>query len=216
MAHVNPVQIQKFLKGVDYPANKATLIENAKTRGADENVCASLDQLPDEEFQTPADVSQAFGRMLDEPARSAYTSGGSEFLAQALQDSLAEIELCEMALQKTTNQDIKMFAQRMIEEHGQMGQEIERHAGRMKFALPKDVSSEQQSTAKDMSRLSGADFDRKFMEHNAKDHEKDVKAFRHYAEQESDAEIKSFAEKSARTLSQHLDTAKDISRRLQA
>ena len=28
--------------------------------GAHESVCASLEQLPDEDFQTPADVSQAF------------------------------------------------------------------------------------------------------------------------------------------------------------
>lgn len=60
MAHANPIQIQKYLKGVDYPANKSTLIENAKKMGADENICASLEQLPDKNFQTPADVSEAF------------------------------------------------------------------------------------------------------------------------------------------------------------
>jgi hypothetical protein len=60
MAHANPVQIQKFLKGVDYPASKAQLIENAKKMGADENILASLEQLPDKEFQTPADVSEEF------------------------------------------------------------------------------------------------------------------------------------------------------------
>jgi hypothetical protein len=60
---VNPVQIQKFLKGVDYPANKAALLENAKNLGADENVCASLEKLPEEDFQTPAEVSQALGKL---------------------------------------------------------------------------------------------------------------------------------------------------------
>lgn len=60
MAHANPIQIQKYLKGVDYPTDKQTLIDTAKQQGADESVCASLDQLPDEQFQTPADVSAAF------------------------------------------------------------------------------------------------------------------------------------------------------------
>lgn len=60
MAHANPIQIQKYLKGVDYPTNKQTLIRTARQQGADDSVCASLDQLPDEEFQTPADVSAAF------------------------------------------------------------------------------------------------------------------------------------------------------------
>lgn len=62
MAHVNPIQIQKFLKGVDYPATKAALIENAKKMGADENVCASLEELPEQEFEAPVDVSQALAK----------------------------------------------------------------------------------------------------------------------------------------------------------
>jgi hypothetical protein len=60
MAHANPIQIQKYLKGVDYPASKEALIRNAKKMGADDSICASLEQLPDEDFQTPADVSEAF------------------------------------------------------------------------------------------------------------------------------------------------------------
>lgn len=60
MAHANPIQIQKYLKGVDYPTNKQALLKNAKKLGADESICASLEQLPDEDFQTPAEVSQAF------------------------------------------------------------------------------------------------------------------------------------------------------------
>lgn len=70
MAHANPIQIQKYLKGVDYPTDKQTLIETARRQGADESVCASLDQLPDEEFQTPADVSAAFkGQSQDHAER---------------------------------------------------------------------------------------------------------------------------------------------------
>jgi hypothetical protein len=60
MAYANPIQIQKYLKGVDYPASKEALIRNARKMGADDSICASLEQLPDEDFQTPADVSEAF------------------------------------------------------------------------------------------------------------------------------------------------------------
>lgn len=62
MSHINPIQLQKFLKGVNYPATKDTLIQNAKKMGADENVCNSLEQLPDEEFKAPVDVSQALSK----------------------------------------------------------------------------------------------------------------------------------------------------------
>jgi hypothetical protein len=51
------IQIQKFLKGVDYPASKEDLLENAARNRADEDVRATLEQLPDGEYETPADVS---------------------------------------------------------------------------------------------------------------------------------------------------------------
>ena len=63
MSQVNPIQLQKYLKGVDYPANREALLANAKKMGADENVCSSLEQLPDEDFETPADVSEAIGKL---------------------------------------------------------------------------------------------------------------------------------------------------------
>jgi len=63
MSKVNPIQMQKFLKGMDYPASKEELIDHAKQNGADENVCTTLEQLPDEEYETPADVSKAVGKI---------------------------------------------------------------------------------------------------------------------------------------------------------
>lgn len=63
MEPVNPIQLQKYLKGIDYPADKNTLIENAKKLGADENVCSSLENLPDQKFDAPVDVSQALSKI---------------------------------------------------------------------------------------------------------------------------------------------------------
>lgn len=60
---INPIQIQKFLKGVDYPASKADLVETAETESADENARQALEQLPEQEFQSPADVSEALGKI---------------------------------------------------------------------------------------------------------------------------------------------------------
>lgn len=63
MAKVNPVQIQKYLSGVDYPASKDDLVKYARNQGADENVQETLRQIPDQQYQTPADVSQAIGKL---------------------------------------------------------------------------------------------------------------------------------------------------------
>lgn len=63
MAKVNPVQLQKHLKGVDYPARKEDLIANAKQQGADENALSALQQLPDNQYESPTDVSKAIGEI---------------------------------------------------------------------------------------------------------------------------------------------------------
>lgn len=60
---VNPIQVQKFLKGMDYPARKEDILERAQGEGADERVTRVLEQLPDREYETPADVSKAIGQV---------------------------------------------------------------------------------------------------------------------------------------------------------
>jgi hypothetical protein len=58
---VNPIQLQKFLGGVDYPARKQDLIATAQQRGADENVLKTLQSLDRDQFNSPNDVSEAIG-----------------------------------------------------------------------------------------------------------------------------------------------------------
>ncbi len=63
MAKVNPIQLQKALKGVNYPADKKELLEAAKRNGGDQNVADTLSQLPERQYQKPSDVSKALGDM---------------------------------------------------------------------------------------------------------------------------------------------------------
>jgi hypothetical protein len=58
---VNPVQVQKFLGGIDYPCSKQDLIDTAKGQGADKNVISTLEQLPDKNYDSPTDVTKAIG-----------------------------------------------------------------------------------------------------------------------------------------------------------
>jgi len=63
VSKVNPIQLQKHLKGVDYPASKEQLVQYAQKQGADENAISVLQQLPDEEYESPTDVSEAVGEI---------------------------------------------------------------------------------------------------------------------------------------------------------
>ncbi|WP_017652425.1 DUF2795 domain-containing protein [Fortiea contorta] len=65
MAKANPVEIQKHLKGVDYPADKQKLIEHARQHNADQDLLSILEQLPeDEEYNTPTDLNKAIGNIV--------------------------------------------------------------------------------------------------------------------------------------------------------
>lgn len=59
---VNPIQMQKFLKGVDYPAGRDALVKHAEDSGADEPVLAGLRDMPDREYDGPNAVSQEFSK----------------------------------------------------------------------------------------------------------------------------------------------------------
>jgi hypothetical protein len=60
---VNPIQLQKHLSGIDYPAKKEDLIKRAQKSGADRNVMDTLKSLPRDNFNSPNDVSEAIGDM---------------------------------------------------------------------------------------------------------------------------------------------------------
>lgn len=55
----NPIQIQKFLGGIDYPADKSTILDTAKDQGADDAVLDALNGIPDKEYDSPTAVSEA-------------------------------------------------------------------------------------------------------------------------------------------------------------
>ena len=63
MPKVNPVQLQKYLGGIDYPVSKDDLLRHAEQNGADEEVRQTLQDLPADRFNSPNDVSEAAGKV---------------------------------------------------------------------------------------------------------------------------------------------------------
>lgn len=59
----NPIQLQKYLKGMDYPARKKSLMEHAKSQGADEVVMHTLEMLPDRDYDGPAGIAKEMGKL---------------------------------------------------------------------------------------------------------------------------------------------------------
>jgi hypothetical protein len=61
--HANPMEVEKSLKGIDFPAKKQDLVNHAQQHGADERVLETLKDLPRDEFHNAADVTRAIGEM---------------------------------------------------------------------------------------------------------------------------------------------------------
>jgi hypothetical protein len=59
MAAPNPIQVQKFLSGIEYPASKDDVVSTAEKEGADGDVLDALRQIPDQQYDGPTDVSKA-------------------------------------------------------------------------------------------------------------------------------------------------------------
>jgi len=58
---VNPIEVQKHLKGMSYPATKEDVVSTAEENGADEELVSELRGLDQQEFAGPDDVMRALG-----------------------------------------------------------------------------------------------------------------------------------------------------------
>jgi hypothetical protein len=55
---VNPIQLQRFRRGVDYAVEKPTPMDRARANGAPAHVLDTLDSLSRDHFKSPNDVSE--------------------------------------------------------------------------------------------------------------------------------------------------------------
>ncbi|WIB77800.1 DUF2795 domain-containing protein [Curtobacterium sp. MCPF17_002] len=59
MASANPIQVQKYLSGIDYPASKDDIVATAEKEGAEGEILEALKNIPDGEYDAPTAVSSA-------------------------------------------------------------------------------------------------------------------------------------------------------------
>ncbi|MGB9930017.1 MAG: DUF2795 domain-containing protein [Methanosarcina sp.] len=56
----SPIEVQKALKDMSYPASKKDLIEHARKHKANDKVMEVLEDLPEKEYTNAVDVSKEF------------------------------------------------------------------------------------------------------------------------------------------------------------
>jgi predicted outer membrane protein len=143
-------------------------------------------------------------------AKSIDTQLQPSFPYQAYQDGKAEIRISQLALLKSSNAEVRSFAQRMIDDHSKANDQLATLADQKGIALPDELSPVQTLAFVALDSLSGQEFDRAYAAYNVRAHEKDVTEFTTQSQQASDPDIKQFAQATLPVLNDHLALAKTL------
>ena len=137
-----------------------------------------------------------------------------DFMNSACEANLAEIEAGRLAESKGTHADVKKFAQHMVEDHTAANDQLTSLAEKMNFRLPTRPDDAHQRDAAKLAGLSGAEFDRKYMDMMVADHQKAVALFEKFSKDAKHDDVRAWAEKTLPKLRDHLTMARDLSGKL--
>lgn len=136
------------------------------------------------------------------------------FWKKAAEGGMAEVELSKVALTKAQNADVKKFAEMMVADHGKANDELKALASKKNVSLPASLDPAHKMTQEKLEGMSGAGFDKAYVEAMVKDHADAVNLFQAQADGGTDKELKEFASKTLPTLKSHQKMIGDIQAKL--
>ena len=145
---------------------------------------------------------------------SSLDPADKEFVIKAAQGGMAEVMLGQMASSKGTSPDVKNFGNRMVSDHGKANDELKQLAQTKGMALPADTDKENKDTADRLSKATGKDFDKAYINDMVDDHEKDVNEFVKQSTAAKDPDLRAWVVKTLPTLQDHLKMARDTKAKL--
>jgi len=149
--------------------------------------------------------------MAKDTTSNAMATGGiavdeadAKFTTQAAVGGMAEVELGKMALEKSSNPQVKEFATMMVKDHGMANTELMAIAKQKNITLPSTVDDEHKKKMDDLSKKSGADFDKAYVDAMVSGHKSTLKLMEDELRDAKDADLKAFATKTAPIVQSHL------------
>jgi putative membrane protein len=138
------------------------------------------------------------------------------FANEAAIAGMAEVELGKMAMQQGTNARVKSFGTMMVTDHTKAGDELKAIAKAKGMTLPTMLDPMHQATRDKLAKLSGAEFDRAYMDAMVMGHQTVASKMMMEAKTGTDPELKAFAAKSLPTVQTHLKMAQEIQKEVAA
>lgn len=154
------------------------------------------------------------GSTVEQGAKAAKKAAGADpdqaFVLEAASGGMMEVELGRMAANQASNDEVKKFGQRMVDDHSKANNELSALAQKKNITLPAEMGKKGQAAKDHLSTLNGEAFDKAYMQHMVADHTKDVRAFGRQSRTGKDPDIKAWAAQTLPTLQEHLKQAKQI------
>lgn len=166
-----------------------------------------VQQVPATQSSRPSDMQHSDMKM---------SSTDKSFVMKAAMGGMTEVELGQLALSQASSEDVKRFAQRMVDDHSKAGQELKQLAESKGMQVPAMLDNDHKKTKDKLSKLSGAAFDREYMSTMVKAHQKTVELMEGQSKNGKDMELKSWADKTLPTVREHLQMARDIASKVGA
>jgi putative membrane protein len=132
------------------------------------------------------------------------------FVKKALEGNEAEIQMGQLALQKSNDDQVKQFAQRMVDDHGKMQEQLKPVAQQLGVKVPDGPSKGDMKKMDKMKALSGDAFDQAYIKDMVKDHKKDSSEFKQEAQNTQNPQLKQLATEGGQTIDSHLQQIQQI------
>lgn len=132
------------------------------------------------------------------------------FVKKALEGNMAEVQMGQLALQKSSDDQVKQFAQHMVDDHGKMQDQLKPLAGQMGVKVPDGPSKGEMKKMDKMKGLSGDAFDQAYIKDMLKDHKSDASDFKLEAQSTQNPRLKQLATEGGQTIESHLQQIQQI------
>jgi putative membrane protein len=137
-----------------------------------------------------------------ESKSSTLSEKDKAFMKKAAKGGMMEVAMGRMAEQNAQSEDVKSFGKRMVTDHGKANDELKSIAAKKNIQLPTKEHTEKWTS------------DKAYMNAMVRDHQKDLAEFKQEANSGSDADVKKFADDTAKVIQEHLDLAKETQNKL--
>ncbi len=141
-------------------------------------------------------------------ASGAFAGDTEDFVKKASMSNLFEIESSKLAQQKAQKTSVKNFANKMILDHTQAGNDLKSAVGTADIdpsLVATKLDKDHQEKLNDLRNESAEDFDAAYMEAQEDLHDTAISLFEDYAESGENAQLKQFATKTLPVLQSHED-----------